>query len=249
MTNIIQPLLHKDTITVNWQDVNAKGKMSMRAITQYLQESAWKHSRKLGSGYDFILKQDAIWVMGKLEVKMIAYPCWEDKITIETWHRGYEGLVASRDFNIYNAENQLIGSATSDWYVIGIQNRRPKRLQFLDQFLDSALPDKAMDEDGLMIDPRKELPHLLNHQVMFSELDFHGHVNTSRYFEWVINACDPDVLFKRQIEKFGIRFLSECNLKEIIQISGQIGSDEAYFKGIREHDGKIVFAATMRFEK
>jgi acyl-ACP thioesterase len=243
------PLTQKNTFSVGWQDVNAKGKLSMRAITQYLQESAWKHSRQLGFGYDFIRQQQSIWVMGKLEVKMEVYPAWEDNIIIETWHRGYEGLVASRDFNIYNADNQLIGAATSDWYVIGAENRRPKRLQFLDQFLESSSPIKSIDEEGLVIDPRKELPHLLDHRVMFSELDFHGHVNTSRYFEWVINACDPEVLFNRQIEKFGIRFLSECNLKEIIQISGQIESDEACFKGIRQHDGKVVFAATMRFEK
>ena len=249
MSEILNTLSQKDVFSVGWQDVNAKGKLSMRAITQYLQESAWKHSRRLGFGYDFIHQLHALWVMGKLEVKMNSYPCWEDNITIETWHRGYEGVVASRDFNIYNSDNQLIGAATSDWYVIGIENRRPKRLQFLDQFLESSSPVKSIHENGLIIYPRKELPHLLDHQVMFSELDFHGHVNTSRYFEWVINACDPDVLFKRQIEKFGIRFLSECNLKETIQISGQIDSDEAFFKGIRQHDGKIVFASTLRFEK
>lgn len=249
MKEIINSLSQKDIYAVGWQDVNAKGKLSMRAITQYVQESAWKHSRKLGFGYDFIHQLNALWVMGKLEVKMISYPVWEDNIIIETWHRGYEGVVASRDFKIYNADKQLIGAATSDWYVIGIDNRRPKRLHFLDQFLESSSQQRSINEDGLMIDPHKVLPHLLDHQVMFSELDFHGHVNTSRYFEWVINACDPEVLFKRQIEKFGIRFLSECNLKEIIQISGQINLNEAYFKGIRQHDGKVVFAATLRFEK
>ncbi|MFZ4463981.1 MAG: hypothetical protein ACOYN5_09035, partial [Bacteroidales bacterium] len=142
----------------------------------------------------------------------------------------------------------LIGAATSDWFVIGRDNRRPKRLHFLNPFYSSSSQQKALAEDQLNIDSRRELPHLHQHTVVFSELDFHGHVNTSRYFEWVINACDPDILFKRQIERFGIKFLSECNLHEIIDISGSIEEDEAWFKGVRKHDQKVVFAATLRFQ-
>ncbi len=249
MENVTQtPDFRRDTFNVGWQDVNAKGKLSMRAITQYLQESSWKHSRSLGFGYDFVDQLNAIWVMGRLEVKMLQYPRWEDKVIIETWHRGAEGLMASRDFFIYNTDNQVIGAATSDWFIIGRDNRRPKRLHFLEQFNSSSSQQRSFVEDPLTIDPKLEHPHLHQHTVVFSELDFHGHVNTSRYFEWVINACDPDVLFKRQIERFGIRFLSECNLHEIIDISGSIEENEAYFKGIRKQDQKVVFAATLRFQ-
>jgi acyl-ACP thioesterase len=248
MSDIIHPLSRKDSFSVGWQDVDATGKMSIRAITQFLQESAWKHSLQHGFGYDFIRQLEAIWVLGTLEVAMNSYPQWEDKIIIETWHRGYEGLMASRDFRIYNADNQIIGVASSDWFVIGIENRRPKRLQFLDQFSHSAIKQEALEGNRLTIDPRLELPVLLNHQVMFSELDFHGHANTSHYFDWVIDACDPEVLFKRQIRHVGIRFMSECNLHEMIQICGRIDEKEAIFKGIRENDGKIVFAATLLFE-
>ncbi|MFZ4465072.1 MAG: acyl-ACP thioesterase domain-containing protein, partial [Bacteroidales bacterium] len=125
MENVTQtPDFRRDTFNVGWQDVNAKGKLSMRAITQYLQESAWKHSRSLGFGYDFIDQLNSIWVMGRLEVKMMEYPRWEDKVFVETWHRGVEGLMASRDFYIYNFDNLLIGAATSDWFVIGRDNRR-----------------------------------------------------------------------------------------------------------------------------
>ncbi len=237
----------RDSYSAGWQDVTSLGKMSLRAITQYLQESAWKHAREHGFGYDLVSSQDALWVMGRLEVKMTDYPVWEDQFDIETWHRGYEGLTAYRDFNIYNKHNQRIGSASSDWFVIGRTNRRPKRLDFLDPFFASALKEKSMHDEPLRIDAKRELPPLLYHTVVFSELDFHGHVNTSRYFEWVINACDPEILFQQQIERFGIRFLSECNLHDHIEISGIIGQKEAWFKGFRTQDGKAVFAATLQF--
>ncbi len=248
MPDNILPITRKDIFTVGWQDADANGKLSMCAITQFLQESAWKHAQQYGFGYDFIKQQEAIWVMGKLEVQMTFYPQWEDKIIIETWHRPYEGVIAKRDFIIYDSDYKVIGTASSDWFVIGTENRRPKRLQFLDQFSETALPTKAMDEDHLIIDPHKDFTLCFEHKVMFSELDFHGHVNTSRYFEWVINACDPEILYKRKIIRFGIRFQSECNLNEIIQISGELENNEAGYKGIRLHDGKVVFAATLRFE-
>ena len=94
---------HKDNrgckdFVVSWHDIDAQGRMTLRAFANYLQEAAWRHADFLGVGFDELAKHNAVWVLIGVKGEIDSYPKWNDIVTVETWSKGYKGVVSYRDF-------------------------------------------------------------------------------------------------------------------------------------------------------
>lgn len=232
---------------VNWQDIDAHGNLTLRAFSNYLQESAWRHAEKLGVGFYSLAEQDAVWVLVSLKGKIEKYPKWNDEIQIKTWHKGYEGVVSRRDFIITDNNNQQIAAASSDWIIINSKTRRPVRPQhILDPVADTAISENALENFEIHI-PENQTENESLHKVLFSELDFNGHTNNNRYFEWVANAFEPLNTENKHTKYFEIQFLSECTLGDEIILKHQFSEKTFSIYGLRSNTGKKVFSAKLGF--
>src|SRR5512133_1225031 len=92
-----------DHYPVTWYDADASHRAGIVTICKFLQESAWNHANHLGFGYRTANEVKQVWVLVRLLVKMERYPNWGEMVTVRTWPRGMEGLLALRDFEILDA--------------------------------------------------------------------------------------------------------------------------------------------------
>ena len=60
---------------------------------------------------------------------MDRYPGWGEEILVKTWPRGIERLFALRDFLITSRQGEVLGRVTSNWLLVDLTTRRPKRLE------------------------------------------------------------------------------------------------------------------------
>jgi acyl-ACP thioesterase len=102
-----------DEYRVSWFDADGNNRARLAAICRYLQESAWNHANHLGFGYRQASEIKQVWVIIRLLLKMEKYPFWDDIITVRTWPRGVEGVLAFRDFEILSAAGERLGAASS----------------------------------------------------------------------------------------------------------------------------------------
>jgi medium-chain acyl-[acyl-carrier-protein] hydrolase len=236
-----------DQYKIFWADTDCHNRASLTAICRYLQESAWNHANHLGFGYMEDGKIRHTWVIVRLLVKMERYPRWEDKITIRTWPRGMDGLLAMRDFEILDESGARIGAASSQWFIIDTKTRKPQPGIIVRDILPLATSTPVMEDQPSKILIREPLDHLATCKAVFSHIDLYGHVNNTRYVEWILDAIPEGVHRESPICSFLIEFLAETRLNDEVMLGGKLKIPEMIFRGVRTGDEKVIFRARVSF--
>ena len=83
-------------------------------------------------------------------------------------------------------------------------------------------------------------------QVQFSEVDFYGHVNNTRYLDWCLDAIPAEWHRDYRVRSMVINFLSEVRYGENIRVEYLVNDGSINFQGIREEDGKAIYRAEYR---
>jgi medium-chain acyl-[acyl-carrier-protein] hydrolase len=234
---------------IQWYDTDLNGQLKMSAIANYLQESAWKHANHLGFGYEDARKRNEFWVIITLMIRMIGYPEWGQKITVETWPKGVDRVFAYRDFRILDTGGKVIGAATSAWMILDQATRRPKNIDIVKPVLHLATHQDVLKANPPLLQPLKEIDTTEPRKVRFSEVDQHGHVNNIRFIDWSLDALSSEWHRTHRIRTMVINYLAEVKADDTMQIATGQGNDHSVIiQGAREEDGKAIFRTRMDWE-
>lgn len=229
---------------IRWQDIDSRGNLATHALASLFQETAWRHAEDLGFGFGYMAQHQAIWVLLGVRIHFFKQARWEDLITIKSWHKGYHGAIAKRDFILSDMNGEDIARACTDWTIINHETRRIVRPSLLDPFSDTiinedALPPFDMEHDDIA------LQQVSPYTVCFSDLDFNGHVNNARYFEWISNTFEPVNADKLSISNVTMKYVSECFLGDNLLLRHALSGKTFHIEGIRPADGKKIFEAVL----
>ncbi len=242
-----QDRIWTDTYTVNWYDADALNRAGMVPVCKYLQESAWNHANSLGFGYRTANTVNQVWVIVRLLVKMERYPAWGEQITVRTWPRGMEGLLALRDFEILDMNGIRIGAAASQWFIIDAETRKPQPSLIIRDIIPLATGVAATDEQPEKIHIHDAMPFHHSIKPRFCDIDMYQHVNNTRYVEWCLNLFPEEQLRNRHLSMMLIEFLAESHIGDEIHLFSDVAANPAFVRGVRQDDDKTIFRAKFRW--
>jgi medium-chain acyl-[acyl-carrier-protein] hydrolase len=207
-------LLH----VVRSADTDVRGRLSLVAASELLQESAARHAVALGVGADTLSPLGLAWVLVEWRLELDAVPAWRDEVTVETWPSGLSERIATRDFRLASADGREWGRATSHWVVIDVARRRPVRMP--ETVRAVRRPDRPRALAGGLSrlaapDPPEatfDLP------IRWSDLDMNGHVNNLAYVAWVVESVPRDVLHASAPRSLVISFRAECRGDDTVRV-------------------------------
>lgn len=242
------PRFWRDEYLVHWHEAGLDGKVRMSSLCNYLQETAGRHAEKMGFGFDDVRKRNEVWVIIGLMVRVLRYPSWGEVITVETWPKGLDRLLAFRDFRITDGSGEVIGAATSSWMIIDKTSRRPKPVDVVKHALHLATPQDVLQENPPHLQPLSYPENIHLHKVAYSELDHNGHVNNTRYIDWCLDSYSSDWHRENRIRTMTVNFLSETRIGDHIILEAERSSDHTHhLQGLKENDGKPVFRARIEW--
>lgn len=233
--------------SVNTIVLNPLKRLGLVGLLNILQDAAWIHAKHLGHGYEAMLDQGTIWVLSRQKLIMGNWPVWGDQIRIRTWVRPLGGPLAQRDYEILANDGQVIGQATSSWLVLDMQTRRPAKLRLTGETL-ACRDDKALDQTTPgKIAPAGDAALRACFQVRNSDLDVNGHVNNTRYAQWILDSVPFADHQSHRIDSYEVNFLSEVHVDDEIAIHQALPDADGRlpFQGQRAADGKTVFTARL----
>ena len=232
---------------VKWFETDASGKLSITSICNFLQETAWNHASKLGLGYSDLSENNTAWVLISYQIEILKYPELREEIIVETWPSGIERLFANRELVIKDTEGNTLINASTKWLIIDLKTRRPQKPDILKDILHLANPEKATNFGSFKFPPKDSLVETDPYTVRYSDIDLYGHVNNSRYIQWVIDSIPLQFLQDNSIRNFEIKFAHECKYGE--EITFLSNPDEySLIAGIRRSDNKDIFQVKIGWE-
>ena len=184
---------YDETFTLRPRDCDLNDKWRPSAILETMQDVAGTHSLLLGCGREELLKNNIIWVLSRSELHMDRYPKSGEQITVHTFPTPTRICFFPRYYIFTDARGEMVGKAGTLWLLLDLTTRR-------------MLPPGDV---GKLIPDNKDLSVPMNlpatvgnlqgeefvseHHPVYTDLDVNGHVNNTRYADWLCNALGIDM--------------------------------------------------------
>ncbi|MEN8201274.1 MAG: acyl-ACP thioesterase domain-containing protein [Bacteroidota bacterium] len=238
-----------EEFTIASYDLNPRGQARLTTMANFFQEMAYQHADQLGFGFKDMNRRHSMWVLSRMKIRMDQYPVWDDRLSVETWHKGMDRIFGLRDFKVRDEAGKVLGVASSAWLILDSQTRRPVRS-------DSDVLHDKIGEESVFVEKLGKIPlpdqmkEIGRRQVQFSDLDIVRHVNNVKFIEWCIDGLMSEELLDREIRELEINFMHEALLGDTIvfsanETSGSSLDNEVYCLAKREEDDQEIIRARM----
>jgi medium-chain acyl-[acyl-carrier-protein] hydrolase len=186
---------YTEDYTLRSVDCGADGIMRVDAAFEILQEAAGYHAELCGAGFLDLLPTGRTWILSRIRVDFLRPARYGDVLSVKTWPRGTQGLLALRDFRVRGADGEILMLGTSSWLLVEVAGRRPLRVadylagRFIltDEKVLGADAAKladfpvALGDGSPTADARRSAA--LDFLVRASDLDMNGHMTNTAYFK------------------------------------------------------------------
>ena len=214
-----------------------------------MQDVAWAHADHLGHGYEATMETGAIWILSRQKLVMSAWPEWGDQLLVRTWVRPIKGPLIHRDYEMLVGDRK-VGECTASWLTLDVKTRRPVRPAVAAGSLDFRL-DGALACTPEKIAVRPGLAETARFSVRNSDLDVNGHVNNTRYAQWILDSTPREAHWSWRVNRYEVNFLAEVQVGDAVAIerappeASSSAERLLRFQGRRLSDGAHAFAALL----
>lgn len=215
------PPFWQEVYPVRSYDVDARGRLSVIAICNFLQDAAGCHAHALGVSIDQLRPLHLTWVLIRMRLELTHDLAWQDRMTLQTWPSHQERLISQRDFLLSDGEGREVGCCITSWVLMDLQRWRPQRLAALPKPLPMPDRPRALATSPAKLDAPEGVTHEQAFRVGHRDLDRNGHVNNVRYVEWALETVPIQVLNTCRLDTLDINFTGEAFHDEEVTAASQ----------------------------
>ncbi len=194
---------YEETFTLRVTDCDLTGHWRPGAIFACMQEAAGAHSKLLGCGREELLEKNIVWVLSRCELQMERYPSRGEEITVQTFPMPTRRYFFPRYFVFTDAHGEPVGKAGTLWLLLDIRTRHmlpPGDVaRLIPDNRDLSVPMNLPAVIGQL----QGQEFVTEYTPVYTDLDLNGHVNNTRYADWLCNHL-------------GIEMLTECEPETVI---------------------------------
>ena len=166
--------------TLRISECDANNLWRLGAMLIELQEAAGEHCSAAGCGRETLVTQGLAWVVARIDLRILRYPTFGERITVRTFHRPIRHRFFPRFFQIWDEQGSLIAQASSLWLLMDLETRQSVSADRLPVPLpdNSDLPEPMPLPRG--IDRVEGAEKIIPYRAEYTDLDANRHVNNTK---------------------------------------------------------------------
>ena len=215
--------IYRQNFLVDDLAVDCFGYLKPSMLLYYLQEVAGSHFSLLEDKHDPIAAKNLFWAVSRHRVQISRLPRLGQTVTVETWPMPTTRVAYPRAMAMYDSDGNVLARSISLWVLMDTQSRT------------MVLPGKS----GVLVNgtqrgnelevPKSLIPRELSGQcsrtVTYSLLDVNGHMNNTRYMDWVDDLLPAAFHADHRAAEFTICYLSEAREGQQIRLNWGLSED------------------------
>lgn len=223
---------------VTYSDINNQGVVSTSALIDYLQVIAILHSDEIGYDTNWFLDHKLGWALVGWHVHIHRYPKEKELLTIDTWTENYRRIQANRDFKITDVSGNAIADASSRWFLMNTEKRKPSRLkeEFFLPYLFKNPPACSKEEYKIYLPENVKATTESTYRVIRRDTDTNNHANNVVYIDWAVDAAPKELYDNYKVREVKVIYKKECRLGETVKCKTLINGTDTYFMFTKESD-------------
>lgn len=177
-------------------------------------------SIELGVSDKAILEDyNLVWIIVEYDIEVVRLPRFAEEITIETEALSYNRLFCYRRFTIYNEAGQELIHMMATFVLMDRDSRKVHAVE-----PEIVAPYQSDFDKKLIRGPKYESlenPISKDYHVRFYDLDMNGHVNNSKYLDWIFEVMGADFLTQYIPKKINLKYVKEVRPGGVITSAGE----------------------------
>ncbi len=226
----MEPIYRKQ-FTLYGNDCDCFGRARPSVLLGILQEVAGAQCADLAMSWEEMAARNLFWAITRQHLQITRLPRLYETITIETWPLPASRVAYPRSTVAYDADGNELFRSMALWVLMDLSTRA------------MVLPGKS----GIIVPghlrglelpaPKslapKNLSAVSSRVVRFGELDRNGHMNNSKYMDWVMDLLPGSFHAEHPLKEFTVCYLSENREGDRVELHYEL-----------EPDGKLQVDAT-----
>lgn len=207
------------------------------------------HSDEAGYGLNDIESTGFTWILLNWKVRVLKRPIYGEKILVKTWARKTEKFYTYRDYQVFDASNNLLAIATTKWILMNAKTMGIEKIS--DEVISKYFPENVSVFDGeaeinKIADP-KEYLSCMNYKVQRKDIDINNHMHNVYYLDLAYEALPDEVYENCRFNNFEIMYKKEIKLGEIVKCFYS-HIDDTHYITIKSEDEKVLHSI-IKFSK
>ena len=235
---------HIDDLTVD-----RFGYLKPSAMLFFAQEAAGQHCISLGADYETLARRRLFWAVIRQRVQITRLPDRGETIRLETWPMPTTRVAYPRCVVAYDEAGRECFRSMSLWVLMDMDTRA------------MVLPGRSgVTVEGILRGTEPAMPTSLTpahptacgkRTVCFTDLDRNGHMNNTRYMDWVADLFPSAFHMERQLRELTLCYFAESLEGDVLDLRREaIGPTAEQVDIHREKEGKDerIFSARLTYE-
>lgn len=204
-------MIFESNYRIDIRDITIDNKATNKAILQYMEDTACRHSDQVGYGFLGIPNTQRVWLLLDWRLQVIERPMYGEEINIKTWSKGMEKCYAYRDFEMYNKQGKLIAIASSKWVLMDAQNLKIIKVEdTIREAYKEELERKVFEKEELSkIKEPEECENEVKYKTRKTDIDVNGHVHNLNYLDIAYEILPYNIQRCQQFENVRITYKKE----------------------------------------
>lgn len=188
------------------------GRLKPSAILYFAQEAAGDHAQQLGTGWETLQEKGLFWAVIRTKAEVLLQPRQGETVTVRTWPMPTTRTAYPRSVTGFDSEGRTLFKVMSLWVLMDVQSRA------------MVLPGKSgVTVEGITVGGELESPRALpvrepdsvqTRTVGTEHLDRNGHMNNTRYMDWVMELSDA----QKCVKGFELCYFNEGRLGDMMEL-------------------------------
>lgn len=228
------PSVYEEIITIDSGSVDHNLEVKLSGIQRIFQEVAGNHTKLMKIGFLDLLEKELSWVITKLKTTIIRKPKLYEELTFRTWPRKPGSILAERDFEVEDANGNIIVRSTSMWCLISNITRRAVRIVDFPHNEPDYIEDRTLEFSfpnyfGIKLEEQKHFES--SRTVKLSDLDLNGHMNNTIYVDLVFDVLTKEEYDNYLVEGLYMKYKREAKYGDRITVKKYLIQDLVCVKG------------------
>lgn len=228
------------------QQADPAGNAKLSALLYLCQEAAGGHCLELGLDWDSLQKKGLFWALIRVGMEITRLPVAGEPVKMRTWPMPTTRTAFPRAAEGYDREGNLLFRATSLWVLMDTQKRTMLLPGKSDVGLNGIVLGQELPGPGSL--PPQACRQLTPRAVTPADIDRNGHVNNTRYMDWLADLA-PDM---KPVKAFSACYLSEALPGQTLSLGLELTGENGCFEVLRSRPEQPekperIFAAKVEF--
>lgn len=233
--------LYEEKIIIPSYLSDDRAELSVPALFSLLQEASDRHATLLGAGWHELRARGFFWVITRMQLQINRLPKWTEPVTLHSWVRKSDAATSPRDYELEDADGNLLVAGSSVWAILDTAEGRPQRMSLFDGLFHPQ-ERAALDRRPPKITPLS-LPETLpdTKAVAYSDIDMNHHVNNAHYIQWAFDSIDETFRRTHRITGMSVNFIAQAKLGDRYGVCSEPVSETGFKTAIVSASSRAEF--------